>query len=350
MRKFWKIIATALIGFLVIIFGLIGDYESNSGNDVNGDVAYSLDLPIYDDVKGRGNIPDNVAQLAVGVGVKYQLLPSVIISQWAYESSWGKSVAASLDNNFFGITWFTGAPYTQGSSRGVGGSEGGYYMRFPSIEENFNYYGYMISSQSNFNASVGNKNPSDVLLILGRGGYAAAGITTSSPYYTSAMSIINSNNLTEYDNYAISKWGSYHNSSSSKGTGNVSVLESILGQQVNGGQCYGLTAYYVSQLNGPQMMGSGKMFASQIGSDYNWSAYGFEVIFNPTVSDLQAGDIFNCTSNYSIYGHTGIVASVSNGGAVYETYEQSAEKGQIVAKYTRTFGSDTIVSIVRKVK
>ncbi len=66
-----------------------------------------------------------------------------------------------------------------------------------------------------------------------------------------------------------------------------------MGQMINGGQCYGLTAYYVQKLGGPQLMGSGFMYAESIGSDYDWKAYGWEVIFNPKYSELKAGDVIN---------------------------------------------------------
>ncbi|MGH2182948.1 CHAP domain-containing protein, partial [Enterococcus faecalis] len=52
----------------------------------------------------------------------------------------------------------------------------------------------------------------------------------------------------------------------------------------------------------------------------------------------------------SVYGHTGVVTSVSNGGQSFGTVEQNAERGQIVSQYQRAFGLSTIKSIVRKVK
>ncbi|HGF8032051.1 TPA: peptidase M23, partial [Enterococcus faecium] len=38
------------------------------------------------------------------------------------------------------------------------------------------------------------------------GGYAAAGITEDSAYYKNCMSIINTNKLMEYDEFAIKHW------------------------------------------------------------------------------------------------------------------------------------------------
>ncbi|AEJ87173.1 hypothetical protein RV05_GL001348 [Enterococcus hirae] len=193
------------------IFSLTGVFSTNEVSEGTGEEGvytgvFTEDLPSFPEIKGTGNIPDDVAQMAVGSAVKYHLLPSVIISQWAYESEWGHSPSAKNDNNFFGITWFEGCPFPKGSARGTGGSEGGNYMKFPNKKSAFSYYGYMVASQSNFNACVGNKSPSECLLILGRGGYASAGITESSPYFTGCMSIIQSNNLTQYDDFAIQKW------------------------------------------------------------------------------------------------------------------------------------------------
>lgn len=67
----------------------------------------------FSEIKGRGPITDEHAQAAVGAAVKYQLLPSVILSQLGYESTYGQSQSGRNDTNFFGITWFPGCPYPQ---------------------------------------------------------------------------------------------------------------------------------------------------------------------------------------------------------------------------------------------
>ena len=161
--------------FLILAAGSIdnSDSDSSSGGEAfTGE--YSEGLPIYKEIKGRGPFSDEIAQYAVGAAVKYKLLPSVILSQYGYESAFGTSASARNDLNYFGITWFDGCLFPKGTARGIG---------------------------------VGNKSPGASLLILGRGGYAAAGITEDSPYYTGCMSIITSNKLTEYDEFAIKHWG-----------------------------------------------------------------------------------------------------------------------------------------------
>jgi hypothetical protein len=133
----------------------------------------------------------------------------------------------------------------------------------------------------------------------------------------------------------------------------IEILNNILGQSIYNGECYGLTAYYVEQLGGPKMMGSGFMYAENIGSDYDWEKYGWTVIFSPKLDEIQAGDVINWRAGSplapGIWGHTGVISSVNKNGQI-GTYEQNSEKGRIVAKYDRTFISSDVKSIVRKNK
>ncbi|WP_370683965.1 glucosaminidase domain-containing protein [Enterococcus faecium] len=232
------------MSFLLFFLGIDDSDTSGSnagGTEFNG--VYTEDLPSYPEIKGVGNVPDEIAQLAVGSAVKYHLLPSVIISQWAYESEWGHSASAKNDNNFFGITWFEGCPFPKGTARGVGGSEGGNYMKFPNKKSAFSYYGYMVASQTNFNACVGNKSPEQCLLTLGRGGYAAAGISINSPYFTGCMSIIKSNNLTQYDDFAIKNWKDFGGNTGGTVGGGWGWPFPEVGQgSFSGGQLFGKNA------------------------------------------------------------------------------------------------------------
>lgn len=130
------------------------------------------------------------------------------------------------------------------------------------------------------------------------------------------------------------------------------IVDKVLGTRVNNGQCYGFTAYYALALGGPKMMGSGFENASDIGSDYDWSSYGFTVINYPNASQLKAGDIVNWQQGgiaVTVYGHTGVITSVSKDGT-FQTAEQNAEQGEIVALYLRSMSSGTIKSVVRKNK
>ncbi len=90
--------------FLILAAGSIdnSDSDSSSGGEAfTGE--YSEGLPIYKEIKGRGPFSDEIAQYAVGAAVKYKLLPSVILSQYGYESAFGTSPSARNDLNFLGL-------------------------------------------------------------------------------------------------------------------------------------------------------------------------------------------------------------------------------------------------------
>lgn len=351
------LLCIALLFMLASILGgnLDSDFSGDS-NNVKYTGVYTEELPIFPEIKGRGKIPDEIAQYAVGVGVKYRILPSLAIGQWAFESAWGTSPVSKTDNNFFGVTWFEGAPFPKGSPRGVGGSEGGNYMKFPSKMASFSYYGYMLASQANFNRILGVTDLGQSLDIIDAGGYAAAGTGKGSSYYANVQDIYAKNNLGELDAFAQSRWNDFSFSPGENiaGIGNVSVLDNVLGTTVYDGQCYDLSAVYVERMGGPRLKGSNKFFAEKIGEDYDWGQYGWQVIIDPKPSDLKAGDIVNWYANgpiaVTVWGHTGIISHVANGGEQFNSYEQNAEQGQIVAKYSRTYSMNKIRSIVRKVK
>ncbi|WP_017370629.1 glucosaminidase domain-containing protein [Lactococcus garvieae] len=74
---------------VVSINGAQNNDDGGGFGDFTG--GFTPTVPKYSEIKGEGQISDRVAQLAVGTAVKYHLLPSVILSQYAYESSWGKA-------------------------------------------------------------------------------------------------------------------------------------------------------------------------------------------------------------------------------------------------------------------
>lgn len=367
MKKILGFTLGILIGsvlFLILLVSAILGIKTNQDTATGSYTeAFTADLPVYSEIKGNGQISDEVARFAVGTAVKYHLLPSVVLSQYAYESSWGKSASATEDNNNFGITWYSGAPFPKGTERGSGGSEGGNYMHFPNQEAGFSYYGYMIATQSNFNASVGNKNPGEVLLILGKGGYASAGITADSPYYTNCISIIKSNKWESlYDKFAIKHWSdsNFGNGATTGGggkVGNLEVLQPVLGTTVDNGQCYMLSSYYASKID-PQHISGGLhsgMAAADIGLDYPWSSWGWKVFNNPQYTQIKAGDIINFNRSASvggwttdpIYGHTGVVAEVKGNNQLL-VYDQAVSFP--VTLHTYQYYNGMIESVVEPPK
>lgn len=152
------------------------------------------------------------------------------------------------------------------------------------------------------------------------------------------------------------------------GGGTIDILENKMGQEVYNGQCYGLVSFYIDSFETGICMLAGSprsnvvlggisssadfVSAFAIGDVYKWEENGFEVIQNPSFSEIKAGDVINFgMGNYAstAYGHTAIVSSVGENNQ-FILYEQNAEQGQICAKYTRTWGAEytNVVSVVRK--
>nr|WP_088271723.1 phage tail tip lysozyme [Enterococcus wangshanyuanii] len=157
--------------------------------------------------------------------------------------------------------------------------------------------------------------------------------------------------------------GSSGGGSANVGGDKIDILESRLGQQIYNGECYGLTSFYVDSFDTPIHLGAWSphgvagnigdtVGASNIGSAYAWESNGWTVIQNPSYSDIKAGDIINWGQGGgapSIYGHTGVITSVS-GDNKFTTYEQNSSQGRICAKYELTWGVSfpNVTSIVRK--
>lgn len=137
----------------------------------------------------------------------------------------------------------------------------------------------------------------------------------------------------------------------------ATVLDSVVGQSLDvdgyaGGQCWDLVNYYLMAQGSGGIFG-GSSRAGYIGHEFQGqlNAEGFDVIINPTLSQVQPGDILNfypgAGGSDPYYGHTLVVKNVFANGVI-QTYEQNAEMGQIVAVYNRMYPEGAISSIVRK--
>lgn len=130
----------------------------------------------------------------------------------------------------------------------------------------------------------------------------------------------------------------------------LNYLKAKLGQRVGNGQCYGLVAYYSFILGGcnigggitsPNPDGNGRqeagsdtrrgMSASNIGGDYNWSARGWQVKFDPSMDNLKVGCIINYDPTPgNMWGHTAVITRV--GGGSYDIIEQNYAYRQYVTE------------------
>jgi hypothetical protein len=114
----------------------------------------------------------------------------------------------------------------------------------------------------------------------------------------------------------------------------ISLINSVIGTSVNKGQCYGFAAWWVSQLGGLQMMGSGYMNAYSIWKDYSWSSIGWQSGSGSPKDGWKPGDIicFNpAPDGYDEgYGHVGVVKSIASDGGITFYDQNTVKYGQVV--------------------
>lgn len=93
-----------------------------------------------------------------------------------------------------------------------------------------------------------------------------------------------------------------------------SIVNTVVGYPNTGsyGQCYGLVQAYSDHLGNTHKL-IGGINASDIGTDYPWTDWGWKLQLNPSLSDIQPGDIVCVSANkYSpTYGH--VVIAGENG-------------------------------------
>ena len=144
----------------------------------------------------------------------------------------------------------------------------------------------------------------------------------------------------------------------------LATIKSKLGSKLGSGQCYGLTAFYSQLLGGcnlggginsPNPDGDGRqeagsdtrrgMSASNIGGDYNWSAKGWAVKFDPSMADLKAGCIVNYKpTSGNIWGHTAVITRAD--GSSYDILEQNYNYKQYVTERKGITVTSNISSII----
>lgn len=134
-----------------------------------------------------GSFSDEDINLAKKVNEKYGVPVSVTLGQYALESGYGEHTVGK--NNYFNI-----------KGDGTGG-----YRDYNSKEESFMDYGKLLTNQRYTDYTAGAMTVEEYITGVKNAGYAE-----DENYISKVMSIINSNNLTAYDN------GNYSNSTTTK--------------------------------------------------------------------------------------------------------------------------------------
>ena len=133
------------------------------------------------------------------------LFASVVIAQAICESAWGQSQLMMKANAVFGIkcgkSW-KGKYYNAKTKECYDGknyiSITDNFRAYSSLEESVKDYFDLICKSSRYRNALLAESPRACIQAIKNGGYA-----TSPSYVTTIMSIINSNNLTKYDNLKI---------------------------------------------------------------------------------------------------------------------------------------------------
>ena len=144
-----------------------------------------------------GRFTSEDIELAKKVNSKYGVPVSVTLGMYALESGYGKSTVGK--NNYFNI-----------KGKGQGG-----YADYSSKEDSFMAYGELLTKER-YTSQTSNANSiQDYVQGVKNGGYAE-----DPKYVSKVMSVIKSNNLTQYDTNYIG--GGVSNSGSSHSGGGVS--------------------------------------------------------------------------------------------------------------------------------
>lgn len=144
-----------------------------------------------------------IAPLVVAKNKKrgYPLFSSVVIAQAICESGWGQSKIMMKANAIFGIkatsSW-KGKVYNANTQECYDGSTytniTACFRAYNSLEESISDYFDLITKSERYRKACVANSPLECITAIKNGGYA-----TSPTYIDTIMSIINSNNLTQYD-------------------------------------------------------------------------------------------------------------------------------------------------------
>nr|DAM70826.1 MAG TPA: peptidoglycan hydrolase [Caudoviricetes sp.] len=130
------------------------------------------------------------------------LFSSVVIAQAICESGWGQSKLMMKANAIFGIKAFSGwkgKVYNANTQECYDGKTytniTACFRAYNSLAESISDYFDLITKSERYRKACVSNSPLECITAIKNGGYA-----TSPTYINTIMSIINSNNLTKYDN------------------------------------------------------------------------------------------------------------------------------------------------------
>lgn len=123
-------------------------------------------------VKDSSNYLTKIKNISKAVGKKIGVQPRMLFSQLYAESGPdGSQPVNTQDHNYGGMTWTAGCGYSKGTTRGNGGSEGGWYRHYKNVSEFAS--DWAVTVKSNFSELGNPKSLSDYLAKMKAKGYMA---------------------------------------------------------------------------------------------------------------------------------------------------------------------------------
>lgn len=124
--------------FFVIIGGLAGGFATQQQDDCSNEDSDSAPVSSIGkmNVKKTNNYLQNIKNIATADAPKVHVAARILFAQLYAESGPdGSQPVVKKDNNYGGMTWSLGSKYPKGTTRGVGGSEGGWYRHYKNLGE-----------------------------------------------------------------------------------------------------------------------------------------------------------------------------------------------------------------------
>ena len=165
---------------------------------------------------------------AINTMKKYGVLASLTLAQAILESSWGKSGLTANYNNLFGIKATGNEPCIEMSTaeyvRGQRIIINDRFRKYNTLAESIEDHGKFLTENSRYKNLLWGKDYKIVCRLIQQDGYA-----TDPNYANLLISIIEENNLAQYDNFS----GTYSNSTAI--IASLGELQKYLNDKVNAG-------------------------------------------------------------------------------------------------------------------
>ena len=274
-----------------------------------------------------------LAPMAQKLYKSHNILPSITIAQAAEETGWGKY---AIGNNIFGVKAFSDWKGKKINARthefygGTKSSEDAWFRDYDSIEDCMNDRGKVLSN-SRYDAVRNATNYADAARALYTGGYA-----TNPSYPTNLISIIKSNNLSQYDTKGNGfGFGLNIPKDSQADAGANGMVNSDI-SSTNASRATSIARQVISSANINSGSGSATtLLATAVQILANIAGYNSIIADNTGNLSAQASNLYN--SNMTNVNNAPTIITNNNGSNVYNSQtateiNSQRQKAEMIAK------------------